>query len=308
MPAPQPITPTNANQLTVFHYLASGWIAQLAWSRNGLLACARAGGVAIWPNLNKPSLFIKQHNGPVKGIAFHPDGPFFASASADTTVKLWDLRAFSPAMQPVRVYTHHSGSVERVVIAPSDATPQGVIITAGAAGTLWFAEGDKLARLDAHTDEISALALDPQGKRLASASRDHVVRVWDVASRELLTTFDGHTGWVRDAQFHPHDDVLMSCGRDGTVRLWSVANGEQTAAYSFPGDVRAAALDPSGKVLAAGLEDGTITLLNVSSGAVITQLEKHTKPVVALAFHPTTGVLASGGGDNFIYLWGLVTS
>ncbi len=305
MPAPQQITPTNADHLTVVHEVASGWISQLVWSPNGLLACARAGGVAIWPAFDKPSLFIKRHDGPVKGIAFHPHGTFLASASADTTVKLWNLRAFSPAMQPVHVYTHHTGSAERVVIAPSDESPHGVVITAGAEGNVWLATAGALTQLDAHTDEVTALALDPSGTRVASASRDQTVRVWDVPSGKSTATFDGHTDWVREAAFHPQRNVVMSAGRDGTVRLWSLDDSTQLNSYPFPGDVRAAAFHPSGEMLAVGAEDGTITLLDVNTHKTITQLQQHTKPVVALAFHPQGTVLASGGGDNKIFLWGL---
>jgi WD40 repeat protein len=51
------------------------------------------------------------------------------------------------------------------------------------------------------------------------------VRIWDVASQQLLDTLEGHVGYVYWAEWAP-DDLLVSSSEDVTIRLWSPSAGE----------------------------------------------------------------------------------
>lgn len=300
----QPIDRHTAADLTPSQQATRGWIAEVAWSPSGgLLAVASAGGVAIWRGtLDKPPVFIKQHDGPVKSVAFAPNGYTLATASADTTVKVWDLRAFSPTMQPLETYTHGE-SVEQVAIARN-----GVVASACADGIVRLLHPSGVHLLPGHTDEVTALALNPGDFRLASGARDHTIRVWDMRDRDLIAEIDTHTDWVRRLAFHPRQNMLLSASRDGTARLWNtlrLPQVEPLATLWHPGDVRAAAFDATGDLLATGSTDGHITLWSVPDGEKLATLQHHTKPVISLAFHPQNHGLASGSGDNTLCLWGV---
>jgi WD40 repeat protein len=64
------------------------------------------------------------------------------------------------------------------------------------------------------------VAFSPDGRRLASASHDNTVRVWDTASGQEVLTLHGHGQEVQSVAFSPDGRFLASAGRDGTVRLW----------------------------------------------------------------------------------------
>ena len=84
---------------------------------------------------------------------------------------------------------------------------------AGGAGALAEAasRGDKkriikcVAALKGHTNDVTAVALSPDGSRLYSGSWDKTVIVWDARTGERLHTLKGHTGSVEEGGMS--DDV-----------------------------------------------------------------------------------------------------
>ncbi len=64
------------------------------------------------------------------------------------------------------------------------------------------------------------MAYSPEGKRLASASADGTVRVWDSESGQETLTLKGHAGQVYSVAFSPDGQRLASAGQDKTVKVW----------------------------------------------------------------------------------------
>ena len=85
------------------------------------------------------------------------------------------------------------------------------------------------------------------GTRLVSGSRDHKLRVWDLATGELQGVFEGHRGSVTTLRVCPDGDTVVSGSSDGTVKLWSLEQQGAIASFCDGGDaVMAVAVSPDG--------------------------------------------------------------
>jgi WD40 repeat protein len=89
-----------------------------------------------------------------------------------------------------------------------------------------------------HTASISSLAFSADG-RLATASLDHSIRLWDFNTRQRTATLQGHLSEARLVTFAPDGRTLVSAGADG-VKIWP-ANPQQKEGRAS-GDMAAAGL------------------------------------------------------------------
>ena len=128
---------------------------------------------------------LEGHSDIVYGAAFSPDGKLLATASGDSTTRLWNVGTGACA----RVLNGHTGIVSAVAFSPDGA----LVATASFDGTarLWeVATGNCLRILSGHADTVWSVAFSPAERVVATASEDATARIWDAASGLL----DPHAG------------------------------------------------------------------------------------------------------------------
>jgi WD40 repeat protein len=109
------------------------------------------------------------------------------------------------------------------------------------------------------------IATSPDRRRLATASFDSCICVWDAETYQLRTVLCGHDDPVYSVVFLPDGRTLASGGHDRTVRLWDLATGiERRRLESHTGAVNAVAISPDGRRLASGGYDKAIHLWDLS--------------------------------------------
>ena len=83
------------------------------------------------------------------------------------------------------------------------------------------ASGRVLRTLTGHSGEVSALAFSPDGRRLATASYDRTIKLWDVATGQDVFTLIGHTSGLTCLAFSPDGNQILSGSFDSTARVWN---------------------------------------------------------------------------------------
>ena len=116
-----------------------------------------------------------------------------------------------------------------------------------------------LKTLRGHEHIIPVVRWSPDGSRLASASEDRTIRVWDVDAGAEALILHGHTAPVWSVCWSPDGSRLASVGKDGTARIWDASDGSEALTLQGNGNpLRSVDWSPDGTRLAAGDDYGNL--------------------------------------------------
>ncbi len=109
------------------------------------------------------------------------------------------------------------------VTAGSRGAPAGLLIDdTGASIQLWdLGTGKATQPVKGLKTSVGRVVFSPDGKRLATAGRDKVVRVWEVETGKELAALSS-ADRVNVVAFSPDGKFLATGSKDGSVRIWPV--------------------------------------------------------------------------------------
>ncbi len=145
--------------------------------------------------------------------------------------------------------------------------------------------GTEINYFDAHDDWIREIAISPDESKIATASDDKTIKVWNYNTYELLYTLEGHTDYVRTVAFSPDGQLIASAGDDQTVRIWDVNTGIILHVLEGHEDwIFTVAFSPDGKILGSTGGDGYVLLWDPYSGEQIRKVDARTHTKYSLGF------------------------
>jgi WD40 repeat protein/tRNA A-37 threonylcarbamoyl transferase component Bud32 len=254
------------------------------------------------------------HTGPVRSVAYSPDGRWIASAGDDGIIRIWNAASGDVSQIPVK-----SGVIRSVAFSPDG----GCLASAGGDNSvkLWNAKtGALLWTGSGHTGTARAVAFSPDGTRLVSGSEDRTLKIWEIGTGKCLRTLEGHVGGVSSVAFSPNGRWLASGGLaaldrqekwlPAEVKVWEVSSGTEIRTLKGqPDGVWSVALSPDSSRLAAAGPDHSVNVWNVITGQLVATMRGHASNVLCVTFSSDSEAsrLASSDDQGTIRVWDSTT-
>ncbi len=167
-----------------------------------------------------------------------------------------------------------------------------------------LASASPAVRFAIKTNWIYGLAFTPDGRAIASAEHDTMVRLRNAETGAETKVFHGHTGVVRSVAFSPDGKRMVSSGDDQTIRQWDVTNQEMLdVRQGHIESVLSVAFSPDGRWIASGGEDGTVRIWRTDGGPASAVLHGHTSGVYRVEFGPDGTKITTVSKDGTARIW-----
>jgi WD40 repeat protein len=257
---------------------------------------------------------LEGHKHWVSCVAISADGRRVASGSLDKTIRVWDINTG----QCTHTLEGHESAFMSV-----DFSMDGMRLVGGG-GFVWdivsdhtikvFSVGDGqtptvLQTLQGHKNTVWGVKFSPDGKKIASASWDCTLAIWNCESGEQVQRCRGHHGEVYAAAWSPDSKLVASGGGDNVAHVWSAETGTQATdpLRGHTGKVSSVAFGADSCLLVTASFDTTIKVwdLAVQDRVAILKhtLVGHTRDVNCIALSPHDRYIASAGDDGTVRIW-----
>jgi DNA-binding beta-propeller fold protein YncE len=275
-------------------------VSSVAFSPDSqILTTGDVDGLHFWEITTGQPLHTISETGHVTNIKFSPDGRYLLSGNSTEVASLWDIKTWQLARQFVApdsgwlehvafsrdgrsilgstcednlfafdIQTGevkqriHVNSVDRLAVSPEGE----YVLTADSPLStvrLWEVRTGHLVRSFVHSN-VYGMAFAPDGKTIATAGRDKVVRLWNIATGQEILSIVGHADAVRDVDFSPDGKTVATASADGTARLWDASTGQEVRRFvGHTSDVLQVVFSPDGQYVATSSNDGTARLWDV---------------------------------------------
>ena len=281
---------------------------------------------------------LDSYSGASYRVVFSPDSGLLASANADNTIKLWDVKTW----REFNTLAGHTDTVTSIAFSPDGTT----LVSGSTDRTirLWdIKTGKEIRKIGELADAVLDVALSPNGKTVATASRvsltnflecapkgscpDGEIRIYDLSSYQEMFRLVAHKQGVTALAFSPDGNQLVSGGQsDWSVKIWDAKTGRETSTLTNKdtsgSTVGSIAFSPDGNQFAAIIGTVDVKMWNSQSRTEIPNNINRPNPqdrnfftngfLSRIAFSPDGTMLAVSSGQfpNSVTfsLWEVATS
>ena len=252
-----------------------GTVEAVAFSSDGKLVYSVGADKSLrtWDIASKGSKTIEtDHDAGIDSLALGANGKFLATGDRDGKVKVRDAATTKPERE-IAVCEARRGAVHALAFGKDDAVlyagcaKWGMPVLNGCVAAYDPGTGKELWRTKGTMGGVFALAVSPDGTKLAGACLDTFIRIWDAKTGAELSCWKGHADRATGVVWALGGKVLVSSGFDHTVRVWDAGSGtilHTLAAHASP--VFRVAVSPDGKHVISTGQAGAVCFWRLDDG------------------------------------------
>ena len=290
---------------------------------------SRGSNVPHIPPMSNMLFVCNGHSGRVTALAWSPNGKWFASASYDKTVQVWE----AASGRQLLTYKDHRDRVNALAWSP-DSTQ---LASASNDGTVrvWNAlSGSTIFTYSGHNGPVHTLSWSPTysaygnalPSQIASAGIDKTVHIWDATQGTNLYIFRQHTDAVHAVAWSPDGRRIASAGEDHNVLVWYPFREQPKKSFfttftsflsaqrdivkmqSHTERVNGLAWSPDSKYIASASSDRWVLIQDAAAGSIAYSYGMGSKGMKnCVAWAPNGKHVASGGNDKTVDIWSMAT-
>ncbi|CAK4070041.1 unnamed protein product [Aphanomyces euteiches] len=273
----------------------------------------QSGARTFWAQRPPPttSSSASEEDAYVRAVCFSPDGTKLVAGMPQHTVRLWDMHKDEGSSSPLSLVGHAAeiysvdASHDLIVSGSADRSVRLWNMRSGTCQAILGKEEDGPG------DAVTSVALSPDGKLVAAASLDKIVRIWDVETAKLMDRLEGHCDSVYAVAFAPDGKSVVSGSLDKNVMVWDVTMSGKTTTrprmllQGHKDFVLSVAYAADGRWIMSGSKDRSVVCWDPRLARSVLTLGGYRNSVISVHGSSTGSYVATGSGDSFACVWKL---
>jgi WD40 repeat protein len=317
--------PTNGLSIELMPRIGhSGWVNSVDFypdKHQYIVASAgKDGTIKFWDinerenetEIQKPLVNnITAHQKEIFCIRFSPDKKYIASASADKTIKVWNVQTG----ECVQIFKGHKKAVTCV-----DFSPDAKYLVSGSYDhtiKIWSIKEQKPVipllednPLLGDNYLVSSVKYSIDGKYIISTSKSEYpqknkILIWDTIHYKPVQSIPIESDIFSSITV---SNKYLALGVSNTIYLWEIETGSQISIIKNDNTtVNSVCFSSDYQYLYSASDNQKIIKWNMFDRSKIQELTDNTNFIKSLAIHPKGNVIVSGGKDNSVKAWNLET-